>query len=125
MKLRGDTKILSLLLATVEIIKGAAMRKAVLNILLAAVSGSAMVGCLDADNKDAQVMYVYTLYRNVPSDSAFRVHVATFDSKAFSGGKELDEAMNKKNCERVQSMFQSQSDWSNLHFWCEKGRFKK
>jgi len=69
--------------------------------------------------------YSYTLYRNVPSDPAFRAHVATFNSKSYSNGEELDELMNKKNCELVQSMYEKLPDWSNLKFWCERGLFQK
>ena len=69
---------------------------------------------------------VFTLYRNVPSDETFRVHVATFDA---SGGKEIGSDYynwsNMKNCERAQQMFQTQPDWKDVKFWCEKGRFKK
>lgn len=81
-----------------------------------------MAACSMPDTPDS---HAYTLYRNAPSDPAFRVHVATFDSNAYSSGGEMDELMNKKNCEHVQVMFQSQPDWADVKFWCEKGRFKK
>jgi hypothetical protein len=69
---------------------------------------------------------VFTLYRNVPSDQTFRVHVATFDASGPDGrGSEFDNFSNFKNCERAQQMFQAQPDWNNVKFWCEKGRFKK
>lgn len=91
--------------------------------LIAALSvGYFLVAC---DKTATPDNYVYTLYRNAPSDPAFRVHVATFDSKAYSSGNEMDEFFNKKNCERVQTMFQSQPDWADVKFWCEKGPYKK
>ena len=76
-------------------------------------------------NKEPEVE-VFTLYRNVPSDQAFRVHVATFDSSGYDGkGDEFHNWGNFKNCERAQQMFQAQPDWKDVKFWCEKGRFKK
>lgn len=88
--------------------------------LLVALTICIMTACSKPDIAES---YVYTLYRNIPSDPAFRVHVATFD--ANRGFPEMDELDNKRNCERAQPMFQSQPDWTNIKFWCEKGRFKK
>lgn len=69
---------------------------------------------------------VFTLYRNVPSDQTFRVHVATFDAAGPNGGgSEFGNWSNLKNCERAQQTFQAQPDWKDVRFWCEKGRFKK
>jgi len=69
---------------------------------------------------------VFTLYRNVPSDETFRVHVATFDASGSKGtGSEFHNWSNKKNCERARPMFQTQPDWKDVRFWCEKGRVKK
>jgi hypothetical protein len=69
---------------------------------------------------------VFTLYRNVSSDEAFRVHVATFDATGTNGkGSDFYNWSNMKNCERARLMFQSQPDWKDVKFWCEKGRFKK
>jgi hypothetical protein len=69
---------------------------------------------------------VFTLYRNVPSDETFRVHVATFDATGSDGkGDPFYNWSNTKNCERASRMFQAQPDWKGVKFWCEKGRFKK
>ena len=69
---------------------------------------------------------VFTLYRSVPSDPMFRVHVATFDAAGpEGGGSEFYNWSNAKNCERAQQMFQAQPDWKDVKFWCEKGRFKQ
>ena len=77
------------------------------------------------DHKEPEVE-VFTLYRNVPSDQAFRAHVATFDATGHGGkGSEFYNLSNFKNCERAQQMFQAQPDWKDVRFWCEKGRFKK
>ena len=81
-------------------------------------ASSIVVAC---GNKEPDVE-VFTLYRNVPSDQAFRVHVATFDA---GKGDEFYNWSNFKNCERAQQMFQAQPDWQDVRFWCEKGRFKK
>jgi len=69
---------------------------------------------------------VFTLYRNVPSDETFRVHVATFDAAGHEGrGSHFYNWSNAKNCERAAKMFQAQPEWQDVKFWCEKGRFKK
>ena len=74
-------------------------------------------------NKAGEVE-IFTLYRNVPSDQAFRVHVATFDAAEISAkGSEFYNWSNMKNCERSQQLFQNQPDWKEVKFWCEKGRF--
>ena len=90
--------------------------------LFALITSTLVMGC---GNSIKEQDYSYTLYRNAPSDPSFRVHVATFNSKAYSNGEELDELVNKKNCELVQSMYEKLPDWSDLKFWCEKGLFKK
>ncbi len=105
------------------------MRKVILMMLLVDVCSSAIAETVNQES------YIYTLYRTVPSDDAFRVHVATFDSnsfsemkgdsKLFSVTKESNEFFNKINCERVQDFFQNHPDWSDLRFWCERGRFRK
>jgi hypothetical protein len=68
--------------------------------------------------KDPEIE-VFTLYRSVPSDETFRVHVATFDATGTSGkGAEFYNLTNMKNCERVRQMFQAQPDWKDVRFWC-------
>jgi predicted Fe-S protein YdhL (DUF1289 family) len=81
--------------------------------------------CVGCGDKEPEVE-VFTLYRNVPSDQAFRVHAATFDASGPNGkGSEFGNWSNMKNCERTQQMFQAQPDWKDVRFCCEKGRFKK
>ena len=74
-------------------------------------------GCTDVSDEE-----VYTLYRDVPSNSAFRTHEATFDTESGAG-------MNKMRCERVQKWTQSYFDavpaGGKVTVWCEKGRFRK
>lgn len=79
-----------------------------------------MTACSESDTSESQV---FTLYRNVPSDKAFRVHVATFDSDHFDAA--MSEFVNKKNCEQAQALFQGSPNWVGVKFWCEKGSFKK
>lgn len=86
------------------------------------IVSSLLVACSD---KNLEVE-VFTLYKNVPSDPAFRVHVATFDAAGINGGgSEFYNLSNMQNCERVQQMFQTQPYSKDIKFWCEKGRFKK
>jgi len=79
-----------------------------------------MAACSGSDISESQV---FTLYRNVPSDEAFRVHVATFDSDHFDAA--MSEVINRKNCEQAKVLFQGSPNWAVVKFWCEKGRFKK
>ena len=81
-----------------------------------------VAACGDAPDSDS---YVYTLYRNTPSNPAFRVHVATFDSKAYASGGEADELMNKRNCELVLDFLQREPDASEMKFWCEKRHYRR
>ena len=67
----------------------------------------------------------YTLYRNAPSKEEARIHVATFDSIAYLHGDEMDELMNKRNCERVATMYQERPMWKETKFWCEKGKYRE
>ena len=81
---------------------------------------------ISSGKTEATEIEVFTLYRNVPSDQSFRVHVATFDAAdSDEKGDEFYNLSNWKNCERAQKMFQAQPDWQDVKFWCEKGRFKK
>ena len=80
-----------------------------------------IAGCTDASGPE-----VFTLYRNVPSDQGFRVHVATFDATGHDGrASDFYNLSNMNNCERARDMFQALPDWKGVKFWCEKGRFKK
>jgi len=62
---------------------------------------------------------VFTLYRSsaIRNGETWRLHVATFDAK---DGKEY----NNENCEIARELFQKQPDVT-VHYWCEKGYFKK
>lgn len=62
---------------------------------------------------------VFTLYRSsaLRNGQAWRLHVATFDAK---DGKEY----NQGNCEIARELFQNQPNVT-VHYWCEKGYFKK
>ena len=77
-----------------------------------------MAGCQTGASDEE----VYTLYRDVPSNSAFRVHEATFDTASGAG-------MNKMRCERIQKWMQADLDaipaGGKVVVWCEKGRFRK
>lgn len=81
---------------------------------------------LAACAKEESQIEIYTLYRNVPSDDNFRVHVATFDAAGPTGkGSEFYNWSNSKNCQRAAKMFQEHPDWDGVRFWCEKGPFKE
>jgi hypothetical protein len=98
-----------------------------MNISIKSLSAVLIASFLNAacGDKEPEVE-VFTLYRNVPSDQTFRVHIATFDAAGTSGkGSDFYNWSNMKNCERAQQMFQAQPDWKDVRFWCEKGRFKK
>jgi hypothetical protein len=59
----------------------------------------------------------YTLYRSSRTDSAMRIHVATFDV-------DEKETYNRENCDSAGKLFQSQPGVT-VKYWCEKGRYRK
>ena len=59
----------------------------------------------------------FTLYRNSVTDSAMRIHVATFDANET-------DAYNNENCGQAQTLFQQQPD-VKTKFWCEKGPYRR
>jgi hypothetical protein len=59
----------------------------------------------------------YTLYRNSVTDSAMRIHVATFDASEA-------DSYNNENCQQAQTLFQQQLD-VKVKFWCEKGPYRR
>lgn len=61
----------------------------------------------------------FTLYRSsaLRDGQTWRLHVATFDAR---DGKDY----NQDNCEVARELFQKQPDVT-VHYWCEKGYFKK
>ena len=75
--------------------------------------------------KSIETSEIFTLYRNVPSDETFRVHVATFDAGTDGNSSEFYNWSNMKNCERAREMFQALPDSNTVKFWCEKGHYKK
>lgn len=62
---------------------------------------------------------VFTLYRNsaVLNGQTWRLHVATFDA---NDGKDY----NQENCDVARELFQKQQNVT-VHYWCEKGYFRK
>lgn len=109
-----------------------AMRKSILMLLLAVVS-LFLAGCAEKGIPDSPDSEVFTLYSNAPSDEAYRISVATFDShRTFS---ESNEFINQKYCNEAAAMFQAKWEQEmakmtdpgvrKVRHWCEKGRFKK
>ena len=64
----------------------------------------------------------WTLYRNSPTDSTMRIHVASFDSTE-AGSSEANYAYNQENCVAVSKSLGKQLDIP-ASYWCERGRFK-
>ena len=95
-----------------------------LTILLISIVSACFLNIAYAENT-AKGNRTYTLYRNAPSTEEARIHVATFDSIAYSHGDTLDELMNKRNCERVATMYQEKPMWKDTKFWCEKGKYRE
>lgn len=58
----------------------------------------------------------YTLYRDSPSDSNMRIHVATFDA-------DQSDSYNRENCEAARMLFQNQTGVT-AKYWCEKGKYR-
>ena len=98
------------------------MNKIIISLIFSLPISLSIIACTDNTANDNRT---YTLYRNAPSTEEARIHVATFDSVAYSHGDELDEAMNKRNCERVAAMFKEKPIWSDINFWCEKGKYRE
>ena len=73
---------------------------------------SVLAGC--APKADDSV--IYTLYRSSAA-AEMRIHVATFDAMEA-------EAYNRENCQVAAVLFQAQPGVV-VHYWCEKGRYRK
>ena len=73
---------------------------------------SVLAGC--APKADDSV--IYTLYRSSAA-AEMRIHVATFDATEA-------EAYNRENCQMAAALFQAQPGVV-VHYWCEKGRYRK
>jgi len=58
----------------------------------------------------------YTLYRNSMTDTAMRLHVASFNTAEGT-------AYNRENCALAQQLFQHQPS-VKTRFWCEPGNFR-
>lgn len=62
--------------------------------------------------------HTYTLYRNSAVNDSLRVHVATFNAAE-------SEIYNRDNCGEVGTLLHAKSGPVKLHYWCEKGAFRK
>lgn len=66
---------------------------------------------------------IYTLYRSSPFGEA-RIHVATFDAKAFENGA-ANTDYTYQICSDGQLNFSDRNRDNSVRFWCEQGRYRE